>query len=75
MEALSSRLTGAVATAAAKDFPKEEFIFLLQTVLKKFPQLGGSPYRADVNRLIAAERDRQSYIRLGDRDLELLWLA
>ncbi len=74
VEALTVKIKNAVSDAAAKNYNKEEFSFLLQLTLKEYPSLKGTLFQLPINNLIVSECEKQGFIRLSAVELEMLWV-
>ena len=74
VETLSAKLKDAVSDASTKKYNKEEFSFLLQLILKEYPELKGSVFQVPINNLIESECEQQGLIGLSAVELEMLWL-
>ena len=72
-EELTSKLKEAISDASSKKYNKEEFIFLLQFILKEYLILKNSPFQIAINNLIASECNKNSFIRLSAVELAMLW--
>jgi hypothetical protein len=74
VETLSAKIKEAVSDAAAKNYNKEEFSFLLQLTLKEYPELTNTPFQVPINNLIVSECEKQGFIHLSAVELEMLWV-
>jgi hypothetical protein len=73
VEELASRLREAIGKAASKNLSKEDFIVSLQTLLKKYQFLKGSPFLVAINNLIVSECEKQGFNYLNADERVMLW--
>jgi hypothetical protein len=73
VEELASRLKEAIGKAASKNLSKEDFIISLQSFLKNYHFLKGSPFLVAINNLIASECDKHNFIQLNADERVMLW--
>ncbi|GAA4429828.1 hypothetical protein GCM10023188_15730 [Pontibacter saemangeumensis] len=73
IEQLADHLKEVLAEAASKRYGKEEFILLLQAVLKKYPALKDAPFRSAIHELIISECEKYGSITLSEEEIVLLW--
>lgn len=73
IERLILRLKEAIADAGTKQYIKQEFIPLLQLILKEYPHLKSSPFQSVINELIASECGKYGPITLSEEEVVMLW--
>jgi hypothetical protein len=73
VERLVTQLKEAIAEVKAKKYSKEEFILLLQLVLKDYPAFKNSPFESAIQDLIILECKNQDSISLTPEDIRHLF--
>lgn len=73
VEELTSRLKDVIAGAASTNSSKEDFIVSLQTLLRNYHFLKGSPFLVAINNLIASECEKHGFIYLNADERVMLW--
>lgn len=73
VEKLTAKLKETIADASSKNYHREEFIFLLQLILKEYPHLKGSPFQVAINNLILSECEKYGSLHLSAEELVMLW--
>lgn len=63
-----------IQKASTHVYKKEELIFSLQLVLKKYPQLRDTNFTEAINNLIATECQNSCSIPLNEDEVNMLWL-
>lgn len=73
VEQLIAHLKEAIGDVKDRKYSKEEFVLLLQLVLKEYPAFRGSPFQSAIRDFIISECEKQDSISLTEADiLELL---
>lgn len=72
VEQLIAHLKEAIGEVKTKKYSKEEFILLLQLVLKEYPAFRGSPFQSAIRDLIISECKKQDSISLTEEDVLVL---
>jgi len=73
VQELTVRLKEVIAAAHSKNYIKEEFIYSLQHLIRKYQFLKGSPFMVAINNLIASECEKQGYLLLDAEERVMLW--
>lgn len=73
IEELVERVKGAIKDSCEKQHPKEEFFLHLSKLLKDYPLLLKSQFRASVNEFISGECLEQGFGGVTQEEVELLW--
>jgi hypothetical protein len=69
VEQLIAQLKEAIGEVQAKKYSKEEFILLLQLVLKEYPAFMGSSFESAIQEFILSESKKQDSISLTQEDI------
>jgi hypothetical protein len=69
VEKLIAHLKEAIGDVKSRKYSKEEFILLLQLVLKEYPAFRGSPFQSAIRDLILSECEKQDSISLTEEDI------
>ena len=73
VEELTTTLKDVIIEAATTNSSKEDFILSLQTLLKNYHFLKGSPFLVAINNLIASECEKHGFIYLSADERVMLW--
>lgn len=69
VEQLIAHLKEAIGDVKARKYSKEEFVLLLQLVLKEYPAFRGSPFQSAIRDFIISECEKQDSISLTEADI------
>lgn len=69
VEQLIAHLKEAIVDVKARKYSKEEFVLLLQLVLKEYPAFRGSPFQSAIRDFIISECEKQESISLTEADI------
>lgn len=73
IEELVERVKSTISEACEKEHSKQEFFTSLSKLLKDYPVLLKSQFRASVNEFIAGECIEQGFMEIAQEEVELLW--
>lgn len=64
-----------LATAARKQFPKEELVMAIQIMLREYPQLHHTAFQVAINHYIEQESENKCSTLFGEDDLRIIWMS
>lgn len=71
---LTEEINDSLKQAAANNLIKEELIYSLQQLAKKYFQIKGTPFQSFISNYVLVESANYSSIHLSEEDLNTMWV-